>query len=348
MTKSRICLGCGKMLANRHNLSRHKKICKGGKNHFTSELLNKSNISFPAGRCETAGNFKDKSTDKDVKLGSTEEESDGNSKLLSVSTGSEGSTDGDASSDSIGSEVRAVDGMDASSVSGSSDEDGVSSSSNNGSEDLNSINLWESLVEFTIKMKKWNIFDTLCYFLSPYYLLSEDEVYQGILSDIEEVQYYQDYNYLDALDYAVDKNKDLILSSVDNAVEEGGGDDNSFNIWSVLAAVSLKDINKGCHWLSYSSCYCDECHGSCMIPYLKYLLQIFRQMEMDKVIETVMVTLKQIMAEDDVSVWDATHIAVEKHEKIILDKVREADKNISDKIMGVSSGAGMYYPWSRE
>ena len=85
-----------------------------------------------------------------------------------------------------------------------------------------------------------------------------------------------------------------------------------------------------------------------MIPYLKYLLQIFRQMEMDKVIETVMVTLKQIMAEDDVSVWDATHIAVEKHEKIILHKVREADKNISDKIMGVSSGAGMYYPWSRK
>ena len=152
-------------------------------------------------------------------------------------------------------------------------------------------------------------------------------------------------NYLEALSCALEKNKQIVLTSIANA--KGCDVVDSFDIWCALAARKSKN---GCHWLSYSPCYCDECKGrACMISYLKYLLLMFHYMDMDDVVQDIIISIKKLMNDDDdeLTLRDASHIAVEKHENVILEKVREAEKEISERItMKKKDGRGMYLsPW---
>ena len=68
-----------------------------------------------------------------------------------------------------------------------------------------------------------------------------------------------------------------------------------------------------------------------MITHLKYMLRMFHYMDMDDVIQSIMLSIKKIMDDDDdeLTLCDATHIAVEKHGNSILEKVGEAEKEIS-------------------
>ena len=192
---------------------------------------------------------------------------------------------------------------------------------------------------------EWTIFDTLCYFLSPYILRLEDDTYNEIMYDVEEGLQYQDMSYADALDYAVEKNIDLILISIDNALKDGCGDDNSFTIWCALA-VAVENKNKECRSLSYY----DKCCGIWMVTQLKYMLRIFHYMDMDVVVQDIMLSINQIMNHDDddeSTLCETIQIAVGKHDKDILEKTREAEKKISERIIpNKSSGCGLYLnPW---
>ena len=136
-----------------------------------------------------------------------------------------------------------------------------------------------------------------------------------------------------------------MLTSIANAKGCEVGD--SFDIWCALAARKSKN---GCRWLSYSPCYCNECKGTCMISYLKYLLLMFHYMDMNDVVQDIIISIKKLRDDDDdeeVTLCDASHIAVEKHENVILEKVREAEKDISERIIPPNfSGSGMYLnPW---
>ena len=236
----------------------------------------------------------------------------------------------------------------ASSTADSSDEESVesvSSDEENVDDDDDNFNLWENFIEFTIEMKKWTILDTLYYFLSPYILRLEDDTYKEIMHDVEEALHYQDMSYLDALDNAVVKNKDLILISIDNVLEDDCDDDDPLTIWRALAAA-VKTKNKEC----VSSSFYYECCGIWMRTHLKYMLQMFHYMDMDDVIQDIVLSIETIMDDDDengVTLWDASHIAVVKHENVISGKVREAEKIIFERIIpSTSSGAGMYLnPW---
>ena len=235
----------------------------------------------------------------------------------------------------------------ASSTADSSDEESVESISSDEEnvDDDDNFNLWENFIEFTIEMKKWSILDTLCYFLSPYILRLEDDTYKEIMHDVEEALHYQDMSYLDALDNAVVKNKDLILISIDNVLEDDCDDDHPLTIWRALAAA-VKTKNTEC--VSPSLYY--ECCGIWMIKHLKYMLRLFHYMDMDDVIQDIVLSIETIMENDDeneVSLWDASHIAVGKYGNVISKKVREAEKRISERIIpSKSSGAGMYLnPW---
>ena len=68
MSKLYICVRCGKTLANRHNLSRHKKTCKGGGINSTSE--HSIGTSGASTRNQTSGNLQDKLVDNKAKLDS--------------------------------------------------------------------------------------------------------------------------------------------------------------------------------------------------------------------------------------------------------------------------------------
>ena len=198
-----------------------------------------------------------------------------------------------------------------------------------GSDDENAVedfNLWEQFVQVTLE-SKGSIFDTITYFLSPYILRSEDETYKEIMYDVEEALHCQNMTYVDALNYALEKNKDLILSSVDYALKNDCGDDDPFTIWHALADLKMR--NKECHWLSYSPCYCNNCCGACMITQLQYMLIMFHHMATDDVIHDIMLSIRKIMeGDDEVVLWNVAEIAVKKHRSTVLEKVREVEKRI--------------------
>ena len=160
--------------------------------------------------------------------------------------------------------------------------------------------------------------------------------------DVEEPLHGQNMSYLEALSYALEKNEQIVLKSIANA--KGSDVIDYFNIWRVLAARKSKN---GYRWLSFLPCYCNECKGrTCMISNLKYWLLMFHYMDMDDVIQGITLSIKNILDDDEeVTLFDASHIAVEKHDKEILEKVREAEKKISERIIP-ASGSGMYLnPW---
>ena len=76
---------------------------------------------------------------------------------------------------------------------------------------------------------------------------------------------------------------------------------------------------------------------------------MFHHMNTDDVIQDIMPSIKQILKDDDeeVTLWNAVHLAVENHDKDILDMAREAEKRISERIMiEKKGGRGMYLkPW---
>ena len=73
-------------------------------------------------------------------------------------------------------------------------------------------------------------------------------------------------------------------------------------------------------------------------------------MDMDDVVQDIILSIKKLMNDDDdeeVTLCDASRIAVEEHDKDIVEKVREAEKDISERIIPPNfSGSGMYLnPW---
>ena len=306
------------------NLTRHKKLCKGSRNHSGSGLLHSTNTTYPPTRRldPIPGNLlKDKSIDNGMKLDYTEMEHDD-----------------EHFPNSSGSEECANDGgMDAAtSVSTGSDDESESSSDSFD----NSFNLWKQLIQVTIDKKRATIFDTLSGFIHVYYFLTEDDAYQEIMQDVKGA--YQKMDFVDALDYAISKNKALILTSVENADDS----QDCFDIWCVL---SNHIVTKKCN-SPYSLCFCKRCQGSSIARQLKFLMVMFQWMLLDDTIQSITKTVKQITESGDVAYGvDVVNLALEQHEKVILDKIREAEKEIFDKITAKNtSGSGMYLnPWNR-
>ena len=62
----------------------------------------------------------------------------------------------------------------------------------------------------------------------------------------------------------------------------------------------------------------------------------------------ITLSIKNILDDDEeVTLCDASRIAVDKHDNDIVEKVRKAEKDISERIIPDNfSGSGMYlYPW---
>ena len=75
---------------------------------------------------------------------------------------------------------------------------------------------------------------------------------------------------------------------------------------------------------------------------------MFHRMSTDDVIHDILLSIRKILkGDDEVTLWDASHIAVEKHENVISEKVHEAEKEILERItVKKKDGQGMYLnPW---
>ena len=57
-----------------------------------------------------------------------------------------------------------------------------------------------------------------------------------------------------------------------------------------------------------------------LVSYLKYLLLMFHYMDVDDVVQDIISSIKKAMDDDDgeLTLRDAFHIAVEKHDNVIL------------------------------
>ena len=71
------------------------------------------------------------------------------------------------------------------------------------------------------------------------------------MQDVADVRQFKKINYFEALDYAIDKNKELILNSIKNARRCDTED--SLDIWNVVASMEL---NGRCRGLSSLKCWC--------------------------------------------------------------------------------------------
>lgn len=292
MMKAHICYGCGKLLANRHTLSRHKKICKGGDGGGGDggDGVARSGVLH--------------ASDTPIHALVDDSNVEGVNDMVSDSTYMENIDMCHYSS--VGN---VEDGTAGSDGGGGGDGDGCS----------NNFDLWEKFVDHGITMKTRNIFDTLNYFLSPYYLLPGDDVFKVIVHDITEALQNQNMNYSDAVDSALEKNKQNLQTSIDNAAQDGNVSISDVSIWRTSA---LKEHNQ-------EECCCGG--GSCMISHLKYLLVMFHHMDMDDVIQDIMESIRWLVLEDDGEVaeerlplmilWMTTHIACENYARVILDKV---------------------------
>ena len=238
------------------------------------------------------------------------------SKTLDPSEMESGSTgDEDCVDDVIDASSTTESNGEESSDDSNSDEDGV---------DDDNFDVWKEFVELSIGRKRSTVFDTLRCFIHVYYLLPEDDSYRVIVQDVEKA--CEKMDYFSALEHAIDKNKELVIHEVENANDCR----DCFDIWCFLFHMAEEDC------------------GSCLDVDLKFLMTVLHYMSLDDTIESIVATVKQILDEGDLkSLSDAVHLALEKHAKDILEKVREAEKKISERIIpNDSSGSGMYLnPW---
>ena len=63
---------------------------------------------------------------------------------------------------------------------------------------------------------------------------------------------------------------------------------------------------------------------------------MFHHMDTDDVVQDILQSINKILElddDDEVTLWNVVHIAVEKHNKDILEKVYETEKEIADRII---------------
>ena len=269
-------------------------------------------------RCQGIGNHSglvhstDTSWSRFNRTGKTSGDFFRDSKTLDSTEVNSGTTGGDHCVD---------DTMDLGSTLESHDEESLGDTSS----DVNGDNfdLWKQFVKLS-EGDRPTLFDILRCFIHIYYLLPEDDSYQEIVQDVEKA--CEKMDYLSALEQAIDENIDLIIHEVENANDCR----HYFDIWCFISHLAEDDFE------------------SCVDEEFLYLMAIFHYMSFDDVIQSVVATVKQILDKGDVkSLTVAVKLALKKYEKVILKKVREAQKKVSESIIpDYSSGSGMHLkPW---
>ena len=131
-----------------------------------------------------------------------------------------------------------------------------------------------------------------------YYDLEDDDAYQKIMSDISEMRLLSPtMSFTSALRDAIDQNRDLIVSSVEdcrNNCQDCCGD--ILTIWCVMGNRYVKDE---CRWFSGSRCHCHECDGASLLRQFRKYALLFHAMENDDTIQRIMDAVREESPDED-------------------------------------------------
>ena len=250
--KQHICSTCGKYLANRHSLSRHKKlncpitnqaISSQGKAGKGMHMPIPSRIVTPSTK-DLTSRIRSKEKFKELYKKLNEEEDH----PLTLAA------------DRAIKEVNRMEHDGELSVSTPSFQD--CSSSDDEPEDDDDDCLWE---KFALKVNNdRTIFECLATYLHVYYNLGNDYVYQKIIGDVDDTA----SSFASALDNAIDRNLDFIVRSVEKCRQKDD-EDEILNIFGGMARA--RNDHDGCQWFSGARCYCRECEGKSLFTTFRTL-----------------------------------------------------------------------------
>ena len=279
MSKIFQCSYCDKIFANRHNLSRHRK---------TFHLK-----SLPSDGSRERGNGMTMDYTPGYGVG------DHHKSMRQADTDS---IDEDATSSEDESEYTSAEGSNGDDASCPE----LDQSTNNW--------LWEKLVIMRSN-KEYKPLDRLHGYLLLYILSESDKLFQDIMSDVV-VGELKDLSFNDAIEYALDKNEESIIASV-NRCEENEGDE---SFWCALAGQGGEWY---CQWLTGESCNCEQCDGASILKTTVVFIKLFIAMRKDHLIQQIEADVEEMSKE--MVIDDAIDKAIQRYEKVILGKLRDAE-----------------------
>lgn len=284
-----ICPNCGKTISSYKCLWRHKKIFKFGgefnnnKNNITSAKQDQKELINACD--ESSENKTDKSNDKHSATDSENGESSSHHEL--------------------------------------SDEEVSSSDESSG--EMNDLVVAENLAFWEYAVRRWTE-DQVCRNLVEEILLYKiketDELLQDIIDDADNAM-SKGCPLIDAVHFATEKYKDLIMQSITSECPDKDVDEViRLNFW---CALTNRFAQSGCKYYDGEDCSCDECKGTCIISTIKSLIVGLVLAENDDLIQKLIHKINEKFYQDNEMEWnDASKFVIRQHETEILMKYNKA------------------------
>ena len=282
------CNRCGTEVSRNDNLNRHKKTCKGSGIHTISPRVIVPAV-LPGDRSGSSRRplFKR----QDLSDGKTLAEHAAGRKSLKRMIE-------EADDDNAEREVADSEEMDSDVSMDEGDADEM---------------LWDGLV-IACNNTGSNIFGVLQVYMDLYNKRETDDLYQEILEDVKKAE--MTMTLADALDHAIEKNKDSITESVVSCRRD---DDDGLNLWCTMAQ---RDVKPRCKWFTGDECACNECKGTSLLKKVRHFAEIFHAMENDDVVQKIDEVVDE--RSEDMDRDEAIKQAIEEYKEDIQEKYQEA------------------------
>ena len=322
MMKTHACSSCDKVLANRHNLSRHKKTCRS---KIGSGLLYPTpNSSFLSRKHRP---HRQESEEDRSRLDST--------KQMKMESSSDSTNDDLTDTESEDSDT-SDDDYDGDESNGESDseEEGNDTSDDDNEEN----NYFWYIVYRNFKTKDDERFLDVCTGLMGLYVRSKQDVlFEEIMNNTSKLE-ANGMKFEEALAAAVLKHKLSIISKVNRCKldgkdgdkgklsesedEDDDDDDDGDEIWCEL---SQRPVKPWCKWFSGATCNCKNCNSTCILRMVAWFAYVFHAIEEDDLALEISEKLEKCQ-----DLYDKLIPTVKQYRKDILAKYANVKNESTD------------------
>ena len=180
--------------------------------------------------------------------------------------------------------------------------------------------LWEI---FAVKCLKedWSILECMHQYLALYHELERDEPYEEIMEDVKKAQTNGKWCFTKALDWAIEKNKDLITSLVADYRDGDDYDGMLPTIWDIMASPD----QFGCKWFTGTECDCNG-NGCSWLNKFRSFALIFHAMDMDEIVGNIDKAVDE--RSEDTTRDEAIDKELKVREEAILERFKEAKERL--------------------